>query len=842
MNYPQGIFDLEALVNSQRSAAPLSNFPSTSRSLPYSANLAKEPQNFPASMGYYPNQPLRANSREEQEFMMYDPSLLARAEENSRYQYPNNNNLLDYMQPRKPQNNPQYMSANQQLAGMRPDRALMENNHNKRGILPQNLNVLQGSLPPGFDLSSLESEETLAQILNPRANMMQSANRSLPYSAQSEDQINQAALLNSLKMNQDFLLPQLSSQLSQLSQLPLDNLYGINELDTVANLNPLLLKAMYANTSIDNLYKQMQMELLSSGLPSGLTPDQQLMLQLGQNLPQTSGINPQSLSMLQMHGAEPILIDDSPDLDLYPYLAMNAMNPMNFEKDRRSVKEEFMGKPMRQQYQPFQEIDDRRISEMAGQYMDESWRNRQGPVGTNLGKRFMDQEAQLMGYPPEKKIETSAGKGVRANMNVGISQPEKKYDIKSMQMQKEMKKPPPQKIEKPMPYMNKERPMTEREDIPVKQQIPMGVLPQPVKRPENVIQDFKRENKQAEMLPMRPKEPVATNVIKKVLPQTLQQPQPQAPKIMIDKISFPEGANLLPPEPMDFPLATAKQSPTTLHLHKKHGQIQLNAQQADFGNQQHAPLPAKPMYNSTIKLDLMTPTFNEQQQVPYPMSHPMSNPLSVNQSPEKTMMATRETSSQWTTIEPIEDRRADDFTLPMLVPNKEKAAVGRKKKPEPVVEAIIEPPGRRERKMNKLQLLRTAYQTYLEDLRKPYKISIHIDPTNPDEKIVSAKIGEGFQCDVDQALNTLAYKVKHPVKSTWSPDSFTPRMLEEYYARFGQIIGQRVTNEEAALKNLARFEMDIEKALDNVKKNQLYFQNSFRLDQRVLRNRVSHNS
>ena len=149
-----------------------------------------------------------------------------------------------------------------------------------------------------------------------------------------------------------------------------------------------------------------------------------------------------------------------------------------------------------------------------------------------------------------------------------------------------------------------------------------------------------------------------------------------------------------------------------------------------------------------------------------------------------------------------------------------------------------EQPAKKERKLNKLQMLKVAYQNYLEELRKPYTIDIHINPENTDQKIVETKVGENCQIDFgsfDSKPRPETSK-KKPVP-VWNPDDMNSGQVESYLYRFCQIIGQKVTNEAAMLKNLVQFEMNVENALENIEKHKIFYRNSFRLDQRVLRNR-----
>lgn len=71
-------------------------------------------------------------------------------------------------------------------------------------------------------------------------------------------------------------------------------------------------------------------------------------------------------------------------------------------------------------------------------------------------------------------------------------------------------------------------------------------------------------------------------------------------------------------------------------------------------------------------------------------------------------------------------------------------------------------------------------------------------------------------------------KIK-PLKLVWNPDSIEENNTEGWMSRISQAVGIEVTNEEKVVKTLINFGMDIETALENVKRNKAFYKNYFRV-------------
>ena len=101
------------------------------------------------------------------------------------------------------------------------------------------------------------------------------------------------------------------------------------------------------------------------------------------------------------------------------------------------------------------------------------------------------------------------------------------------------------------------------------------------------------------------------------------------------------------------------------------------------------------------------------------------------------------------------------------------------------------------------------------------------------------RIGPNFQTQMVSFGLNMRKRATKAKKLMWNPSSFQNNELELYYNKLREALGEEFTNEDAALRSLRRFDMNIDKLLDDVRKNKLSYVTQFKPGQRMLRSRVN---
>jgi len=79
-----------------------------------------------------------------------------------------------------------------------------------------------------------------------------------------------------------------------------------------------------------------------------------------------------------------------------------------------------------------------------------------------------------------------------------------------------------------------------------------------------------------------------------------------------------------------------------------------------------------------------------------------------------------------------------------------------------------------------------------------------------------------------------------PIKAVWNPDFVNEDEKREYFQKIVDKFGKEIVNEEMALKALRKFEMDIDKIIEELEANKMTYRSFFEVRQKVLRSRVLH--
>jgi len=134
-------------------------------------------------------------------------------------------------------------------------------------------------------------------------------------------------------------------------------------------------------------------------------------------------------------------------------------------------------------------------------------------------------------------------------------------------------------------------------------------------------------------------------------------------------------------------------------------------------------------------------------------------------------------------------------------------------------------PVKRERRMNRLQSQRVAWENYFEEQKKPYTIKLHVEPTDEEySKLVETRRGEAYQAEVQpMEPNAQTSERRRSIKKMWDPSLIESNKIQEFYARLTEIYTEEPRNEEAALMILRGTGMDVGSAIELIKNNCDYF-------------------
>jgi len=122
------------------------------------------------------------------------------------------------------------------------------------------------------------------------------------------------------------------------------------------------------------------------------------------------------------------------------------------------------------------------------------------------------------------------------------------------------------------------------------------------------------------------------------------------------------------------------------------------------------------------------------------------------------------------------------------------------------------------------------------EMNKPYTIDLHVNSEN--QKIQKTPIGKNYQVEkIPLVLNKSQRPLKYTLKLIWRPDSVTEDQWNEYLDKVSEIIGEKITKEEAVARHLKKFGFNFEKAIEEIRKNKMAYKGHFRVCQTYLRNR-----
>jgi len=162
-------------------------------------------------------------------------------------------------------------------------------------------------------------------------------------------------------------------------------------------------------------------------------------------------------------------------------------------------------------------------------------------------------------------------------------------------------------------------------------------------------------------------------------------------------------------------------------------------------------------------------------------------------------------------------------------------------------------PTKKERKMNKLQLMKDgpsqngsdSEQASTSNKIKKGKVakSDNNDAEEEDEdEITETPVGESYQAVITPfALNGYREPRNRVIRSVWNPEEFDDSRFKEFLNGLEQIIGESITNHEACVKLLKKNQMNIEKIYEQARKNEAYYKNLLKANsyQAILRQRNS---
>jgi len=107
------------------------------------------------------------------------------------------------------------------------------------------------------------------------------------------------------------------------------------------------------------------------------------------------------------------------------------------------------------------------------------------------------------------------------------------------------------------------------------------------------------------------------------------------------------------------------------------------------------------------------------------------------------------------------------------------------------------------------------------------------------QRIVNLKIGKNHQIAPTAFVLNKERPRREVKKLVWNPKCIEEKVFDDYFEQLRNIIEKGITNEEVACRTLIKFDTDVHKAIDNIKRNVAYYKNQMIPGQRVLRNRAS---
>jgi len=107
------------------------------------------------------------------------------------------------------------------------------------------------------------------------------------------------------------------------------------------------------------------------------------------------------------------------------------------------------------------------------------------------------------------------------------------------------------------------------------------------------------------------------------------------------------------------------------------------------------------------------------------------------------------------------------------------------------------------------------------------------------QRIVNLKIGKNHQIAPSAFVLNKERPRREIKKLVWNPRCIEEKVFDDYFEQLRNIIEKGITNQEVACRTLIKFDTDVHKAIDNIKRNVAYYKNQMIPGQRVLRNRAS---
>jgi len=107
------------------------------------------------------------------------------------------------------------------------------------------------------------------------------------------------------------------------------------------------------------------------------------------------------------------------------------------------------------------------------------------------------------------------------------------------------------------------------------------------------------------------------------------------------------------------------------------------------------------------------------------------------------------------------------------------------------------------------------------------------------QRIVNLKIGKNHQIAPTAFVLNKQRPRREVKKIVWNPKWIEEKAFDDYFEQLRNIVEKSITNEEVACRTLIKFDTDVDKTLDNIKRNVAYYKNQMIPGQRVLRNRAS---
>jgi len=173
--------------------------------------------------------------------------------------------------------------------------------------------------------------------------------------------------------------------------------------------------------------------------------------------------------------------------------------------------------------------------------------------------------------------------------------------------------------------------------------------------------------------------------------------------------------------------------------------------------------------------------------------------------------------------------------------SKKEAGVARERKVRPSnLEMDINPKHLKvERRLNRLQLLRYQQESGLdieEVMKQASPVEQETQPDTMEYEATSAYEAELMVPVVDYealkaeipAFNSESIR-KRSILTSWTPENMEPEAVENFLQQISEIIEAQVTNQEAALKILKTFGMDVSVVLESVKANKEFYTEIFRI-------------